>query len=326
MGWDRKKRGATRGYYYRSVRDGDRTRKIYLGKSAAAEEVAAAVTRRRDQRDAGTRALRKEAESTVEADRSAAELREWTEVIASAWLVLTGHHFHHGFWRYRQMAKRAPREGSKAWDEALYKNPTFIKNMIAGFAKDAARGDASAAENLEQWLSRYPEYRPVVPQMRDLTEKVEGIWIRMVSGGDKAAEQGTTEEVAKVKAELLGSVEGGAGILEKLLASSIAVNYLVQQHALARLADKTEHLAVAASRENRMTAAQKRFHGSVKMWELLKEKKANGMSPPSTVGFFAAETANQTATPNPEAEESTSPPSPDPSRRPKSTSRKVSSR
>ena len=48
MGWDRKKRGATRGYYYRSVRDGDRTRKIYLGKCAAAEEAAEAVTRRRN--------------------------------------------------------------------------------------------------------------------------------------------------------------------------------------------------------------------------------------------------------------------------------------
>ena len=224
------------------------------------------------------------------------------------------------------MAKRAPREGSKAWDEAIYKNPTFIKNMIEGFAKDAARGDASAAENLEHWLSRHPEYRPVVPQLRDLPEKVEGIWIRMVSGGDMAAEQGITDEVAKLKAELLCSVEGGAGILEKLLASSIAVNYLVQQHALARLADKTEHLAVAASREHRMTAAQKRFHASMKMWELLKEKKANGLRPPATVGFFAEDTECSFTGPRAETEESSNRPSPESSRRPRSATRKVPSR
>ncbi len=213
------------------------------------------------------------------------------------------------------MAKtRAPRVGSRAWEEDIGNSPTFIKNMIADFTKRAARGDADAAESHEHWLSRHPEYRPVVPRMRDLMEKVEGIWIRTVSGTDKAAEQGTTDEVAKVKAELLGSVEGGVGILEELLASSIAVNFLVQQHAAARLADKTEHLALGTYREHRMTAAQKRLHASMKMWELLKEKKANGMRPPATIGFFAEETENQTAAPKAEIEESPNRPSPDPPR------------
>ena len=187
------------------------------------------------------------------------------------------------------MAMRAPREGSKAWEEAISKNPTYIKNTIEMLTKHAARGHASAAENLENWLSRHPEYRPVVPQMRDLMEKVEGIWIRTVSGTDKAAEQGTTNEVAKLKAELLGSVEGGVGILEKLLASSIAVNYLVHQHAAASLADKTEHIAIATYREHRMTAAQKRLHASMKMWESSRVpdptnplRKWSGIKPRST--------------------------------------------
>jgi hypothetical protein len=220
------------------------------------------------------------------------------------------------------MTKRAPRVGSKAWHEARSKDPTFIAFWTETLTKAAARGSAGAKEILEDWLSQHPEQRPVVPQMRDLREKVESIWIRTVAGTDKAAEQATTDEVAKLKTELLGSVGGGGGILEKVLASSIAVNYLIHQHAAARLAENTDHLPLAAYREHRMTAAQKRLHGTMKMWELLKEKKANGMSPPVSVGFFAEENEEQAAAPKAETEESPNRPSPKPSRRPGSASRK----
>jgi len=265
-----------------------------------------------------------EAESTFDADRTAKELCEWAEAIAAAWLVATGHHLHHGCWRYRRMAKRAPRVGSKAWEAARFQDPTFIEFWTQTLTKADARGSAGAKEILEDWLSQHPEQRPVVPQMRDLMEKVENIWIRKVAGTDKAAEQGTTDEVAKLKAELLGSVEGRVGILEKVLASSIAVNYLIHQHAAARLADNTDHLAVAAYREHRMTVAQKRLHASMKRWELLKEKEANGMSPPASVGLFAEETAEQIATPKQETEDSSHRPAPEPPHRPRSAPKKPS--
>ena len=219
------------------------------------------------------------------------------------------------------MTKRAPRMGSKAWFEARNQDPEYIKGTITSLSQAAARGDRDAAEGLAKWLADYPQYRSLVPQLRDLTEKVENIWIHTVSGADKVAGQATTEEVATLKRELLGSVAGGAGILEKLLVSTIVVNYLVLQHASARLADKTEHLPLAAYREHRMTAAQKRLHGSMKMWELLKEKKANGMSPPMSVGFFAEGTEEQ-AGPNAESDESSNQSSPKPSRRTGSAPRK----
>lgn len=231
------------------------------------------------------------------------------------------------------MSKRAPRNGSRAWEDALYQDPVFIKNMIERLTKLAAGGDAAAARSLEHWLSRHPEYRPVVPQLCDLMEKVESIWIRMIAGTDKAVEQGTTDEVAKVKAELLDSVERGGGILEKLMASSIAVNYLVQQHAAATLAQKTEHHSVVSLREHRMTAAQKRLHASLKQWARITEKKAKGMTPPATVGFFAEETAapkpETEASPNrpkPQPEASSDRPSPNPLRRPRSASQKLPKR
>lgn len=44
VGWDRKQKGPGTGYYYRSVRDGDRVRKVYLGRGPAAHEAAAPRT------------------------------------------------------------------------------------------------------------------------------------------------------------------------------------------------------------------------------------------------------------------------------------------
>jgi len=224
------------------------------------------------------------------------------------------------------MTKRAPRVGSKAWFDARDKDPAYIKGMIESFSRAAARGERGAAENLAKWLTDHPQYRSSVPQLRDLTEKVENIWIQHVSGADKVAEQATMDEVAKLKTELLGSVGGGAGILEKVLVSTIAVNYLVHQHAAARLADKTDYIPLAAYREHRMTAAQKRFHSAMKMFTLIQEKKAEGMSPPASVALFAEEAEAQSVSPKPDQEGSSNPPPPDTSRRPRSASRKPSER
>jgi hypothetical protein len=102
VGWDRKRKGPESGYYYRSVRTPDGgVKKLYLGRGAAAEQAAAAVERRRQEWLAAREAARAERAATAEADRLAAALREWAGLLAAAWLVLTGHHRHHGEWRLK---------------------------------------------------------------------------------------------------------------------------------------------------------------------------------------------------------------------------------
>ena len=99
MGWDRKKRGPGTGYFYRSVRVGDRVKKVYLGRGAAGHEAAAELDLRRRGRREAMALLRADREGVEEADQLAAELRAWAEALLAAWLVLSGHHQHRGQWR-----------------------------------------------------------------------------------------------------------------------------------------------------------------------------------------------------------------------------------
>ena len=99
MGWDRKKRGPGTGYFYRSVRVGEAVRKVYLGRGAAGHEAAAELELRRRGRGDAMALLWADREGTHEADRLAAELREWAGALLAAWLVLSGHHKHRGQWR-----------------------------------------------------------------------------------------------------------------------------------------------------------------------------------------------------------------------------------
>ena len=109
MGWDRKRRGASSGYFYRSVRVPGKPHpvKVYAGRGAAGHEAAAAVERRRRGRAEAEQLLRAERGLTDEADRLAAELREWAEVLSAAWLILTGHHCRRGEWRRKTDGEEA---------------------------------------------------------------------------------------------------------------------------------------------------------------------------------------------------------------------------
>lgn len=99
MGWDRKKRGAKAGYFYQSVRTPTLVRRVYFGRRSAGQLAAAAVAQRKQVRLATKKAVREEREATAEADRLAAELTAWTDLLSTAWLVLTGHAFHRGEWK-----------------------------------------------------------------------------------------------------------------------------------------------------------------------------------------------------------------------------------
>jgi hypothetical protein len=103
MGWDRKKRGPASGYFYKSVRVPGKLHpvKIYFGRKGAGLWAAAAVSVRRRERQGARDAVRAERARTADAERLAEDLREWAEVLSAAWLVLTGHHRHHGEWRLR---------------------------------------------------------------------------------------------------------------------------------------------------------------------------------------------------------------------------------
>src|SRR3954470_25052496 len=98
MGFDR------RGYYYRSVRDGDRVLRVYLGRGPAAQLAALLVEERRAERRARALAWRAEEARWEAAAARQRELDELGEMLARAALLAAGYHQHdRGPWRRRRM-------------------------------------------------------------------------------------------------------------------------------------------------------------------------------------------------------------------------------
>ena len=120
MGWDRKKRGPASGYYYRSVRTATGVKKVYYGRNTAGQ-LAAAVEGRREARKAARQAA--DEEGNGEAEQLTAELNEWESVLSAAWLVLSGHHNHHGCWRRKKRGEEAAQGGDASVGEVPRPEP-----------------------------------------------------------------------------------------------------------------------------------------------------------------------------------------------------------
>lgn len=103
MGWDRKKRGASTGYFYKSVREPGKPYPVkrYFGRRTAGQLAAADIEQRRKDRERAKATVRAERETTAEADRLADELREWASVLSKLWLGLCGLHCRKGSWRLK---------------------------------------------------------------------------------------------------------------------------------------------------------------------------------------------------------------------------------
>lgn len=90
-------------YYFRSVRTGDGSRKVYVGRGAAAQEAARQVEQDRIARLAQREAIRVEQLRYALADSSLRDLRTMLQTLVRATLIALGYHCHHrGEWRRRR--------------------------------------------------------------------------------------------------------------------------------------------------------------------------------------------------------------------------------
>jgi hypothetical protein len=97
VAWEQRRNGNL--YYYRSVRDGERVKKEYLGRGELAETIAHAdetIRRHREERRAQEMAEREILEDLV---APTLEVREAARVLARASLVAAGYHRHRGEYR-----------------------------------------------------------------------------------------------------------------------------------------------------------------------------------------------------------------------------------
>ena len=101
MGWETRERGAG-SYYYRSVREGDRVKKEYVGGGTLGEVAAELDEVKRRQREEEAAYWGEERERL---ERSAAFLQgleEAAEVLVRAHLLASGFHKHKGQWRRKR--------------------------------------------------------------------------------------------------------------------------------------------------------------------------------------------------------------------------------
>jgi len=104
MAWE--ERSGSR-YYYRSVREGKRVRKEYVGAGEAAELAAHADDTLRSVRELEAAEGRAEVERLAELAAPVAQLCEMAEILARAELVASGYHRHKGQWRFRRERSKA---------------------------------------------------------------------------------------------------------------------------------------------------------------------------------------------------------------------------
>jgi hypothetical protein len=156
-----------------------------------------------------------------------------------------------------------------------YQSPTYVKNLLKSLTERAAAGKAGAAENLALLLADHPELSAAVRQVDDLTTRAEEAWVKAAAAGDALAERAVREEVAALKAELLGP---GAGVVDRVLAGMLAVAHVSHAHAATSAAKATDDPGLAALRDRRLGSAQRRLMAAARWW-----KQAGGKGGPEAV-------------------------------------------
>ena len=168
---------------------------------------------------------------------------------------------------------KTPRVGSKAWEEQLRQDPAYARETIIGLAREAERGDKLAVERLLDWLERYPDMRSLVRSLDDLPSKVERAWIERLSGIDALMKKALEDELAAMKAELLGA---NSSVTDRILASTVLVAHLDFQHVAFAASLSTDKPEVRSARARLLSIAQKRLQDAIRGWESLTGKKARG--------------------------------------------------
>lgn len=181
---------------------------------------------------------------------------------------------------------RKPRVGSRAWEESLANSPTYARNTILDLAKRAEGGCKEAVEKLNLWLEKYPEMRSLVRELDDLATRVERAWVERLCGADELARKAVEDDLAAMKAELLGPAPS---VADKILAGTVLVAHLGYQRAALAASQPTDRPEVRAAREKLLSVAQKRLQDALRGWELHAGKKARGLHPRAKLKLFEPE-------------------------------------
>lgn len=95
--------------YYRHVRQGDRVRRVYVGRGPEAQRLAREVEQRRQDRLEARESHRLEMAQVAVAEGSLHELRDVADLLVKAVLLAANCYQHKGQWRRRKQWQGSPR-------------------------------------------------------------------------------------------------------------------------------------------------------------------------------------------------------------------------
>ena len=246
-----------RGYYSRSVRDGDRVHRVYFGKGPAAQLAARLDEQRRSERLARSQAWRAEEAGRAAAEARLRELDELSDLMTRATLLAAGYHRHdRGAWRRRRMFDESATNG-------VVTAPEEIRGEVAATVPDggATPGDRPPADaagdrdrpltegELRELLGRAEQGdQTILPALRrlldlaphlwqycgDVARDAGAVWVDLIAGRNLMVRESLTRKAAALKAELAGA---SAPPLERLLAERVVACWMQVAQADVALAE-----------------------------------------------------------------------------------------
>ena len=102
MSWEKRDGGSVDGYFYRSIRQGDRIVKQYLGRGHEAEAAVREIEERRSEQEARRAACQEELARIAVAEQHLADLQTLAKIIIHAVLTSAGCHKRKGEWRRKR--------------------------------------------------------------------------------------------------------------------------------------------------------------------------------------------------------------------------------
>ena len=189
----------------------------------------------------------------------------------------------------RKTARTAkePEVGSDEWYAREQEKPGFALGAMKDLCVSIAQGNTRAVASLERWMKKFPDVARALAldRLGDLCANAEAAWVKALAGDNPLDRLGVTEQIATLKAELLGD---NPSILEKVLVSGVVTAHLAHHRAVAWAAQPAPQPAVATFRDKRVESASRWFLLAVKSLAVVRQQQARGLVPRTKFKLFDA--------------------------------------
>ena len=146
-------------------------------------------------------------------------------------------------------------------------------------------GGKTAIKSLEKWIAKYPDVARSIHKLDDLCSTAEAAWVKALAGDDPLRQLGLKDEIAEMKAELLGDTPS---ILDRVMVSSAVTAHVAHQGAVWAAAQPAQHQAVATARGKRVESTARWLLLAVKALAVVRQHQARELVPKTKTKLFDA--------------------------------------